>query len=148
MAEADAEALHAIHGACLERSLLGRGYTRQHVEAWMAGRTTGGYVAAVRGGERFLVAESRGSVVGFASWRDGELLSLFVHPDHGGRGIGSALATACFAEAVRGGEAIGLVRAAIGAEPFYRRHGFEAAGPGAVSKRGVEIPHTRMKRAP
>jgi putative acetyltransferase len=147
MAKADAEALHAIHGACLTGSLLGRGYTRQHVEAWMAGRTPGGYVAAAGEGERFLVAEQEGSIAGFASCRDGELLSLFVHPDHQGRGVGSALAVACFAEAARSGEPIRLVRAAIGAEPFYRRHGFEAVGPGATSKRGVDIPHTRMERA-
>ena len=104
-------------------------------------------MAAARDGERFLVAELEGSVAGFASWRDGELLSLFVHPGHQGRGVGTALALACFAEAARGGEPVGLVRAAIGAEPFYRRHGFEAVGPGATSKRGVDIPHTRMERA-
>ena len=146
MVEADAGALHAIHGACLTGSLLGRGYTRHQIEAWMAGRTPGGYVAAARDGERFLVAELEGSVAGFASWRDGELLSLFVRPGHQGQGVGSTLAAACFARAAHDGEPVRLVRAAIGAEPFYRRHRFEAVGPGATSKRGVDIPHTRMER--
>ena len=147
MLEDDAGALHAIHGACLTGSLLGRGhYTRQQVEAWMAGRTPCGYVAAACGGERFLIAEWDGAVVGFASWRNGELLSLFVHPDHQGRGIGSALAHACFAHAARGGDPVDVVRAALGAEPFYRRHGFTVVGPGAAPKRGVDIPHTRMER--
>ncbi|MBD0275376.1 MAG: GNAT family N-acetyltransferase [Acetobacteraceae bacterium] len=147
MAEGDAEALHAIHGACLTATLLGRGhYTREQVEAWMAGRTPEGYLNAARGGERFLVAERDGAVVGFASWRDGELLSLFIHPDHQGRGIGSALAFACSAEAERSGAPITVVRAALGAEPFYRRHGLAVVGPGAAPKRGVGIPHTRMRR--
>ncbi|MBD0273858.1 MAG: GNAT family N-acetyltransferase [Acetobacteraceae bacterium] len=147
MAEGDAEALHAIHGACLTGTLLGHGrYTSEQVEAWMAGRTPEGYLRAVRDGERFLVAELEGAVVGFASWRGGELLSLFVHPDHQGRGIGSALSLACFAAAARGGEPVGVVRAALGAEPFYRRHGFAVVGPGAAAKRGVGIPHTRMRR--
>ncbi len=104
-------------------------------------------MAAAREGERFLIAELEGSVVGFASWRDGELLALFVHPDHQGRGVGSTLALACFAEATHSGGSIRLVRAAIGAEPFYRHDGFEAVGPGAMSKRGVDIPHTGMERA-
>jgi GNAT superfamily N-acetyltransferase len=35
----------------------------------------------------------------YASWREDELLSLFVHPDFQGRGMGSALMSACFDDA-------------------------------------------------
>jgi GNAT superfamily N-acetyltransferase len=146
MADADAGAMHAIHGACLTGSLSGRGYTREQVEAWMAGRTPEGYVEAARGGERFLVAERDGFVVGFASWQDGELVSLFVHPDNQGRGAGASLADACLAEAADSGAPITLVKSAIGAEPFYQRYGFVESGPETMTKRGVSIPHTRMHR--
>lgn len=146
MVEADAGALHAIHGACLTRSLLGHRYTQQQIEAWMAGRTPDGYVEAARGGERFIVADLGGEVVAYASWQSGELLSLFVHPDHQGCGIGAALAEACLAQAMHNSEPIGLVRATLGAEQFYERHGFKPIGSGIVSKRGVEVPHTRMMR--
>ena len=56
MEEADAEAVHAIHGACPTGNLLGRGYTRRQIEARMAGRTPGGHAEVSRSGERFLVA--------------------------------------------------------------------------------------------
>jgi GNAT superfamily N-acetyltransferase len=141
----DAEAIHAIHGICLERTLLGR-YNREQIEACVAGRTPQGYLRAAEAGERFFVAEEGGAVVGFASWQDDELLSLFVHPDFQGRGIGSAFVSACFEDAARRDATISVVKFVLGAEEFYDRHGLLIVGPGSTSKRGVLIPDTRMHR--
>jgi putative acetyltransferase len=146
MVPADTEAIHAIHGMCLQRTLLGH-YTREQIEAWMAGRTPQGYLRAAEAGERFFVAEEAGAVVGYASWQDDELLSVFVHPDFQGRGIGSALMSACFDDAARGDATISIVKSALGAEAFYGRYGFLVVCPGSTTKRGVIIPDTRMHRA-
>jgi len=141
----DAEAIHEIHIACLTRTLLGR-YTREQIAAWMDGRTPEGYVRASQAGERFFVAEVDGVVVGYASWEDDELLSLFVHPDCHSQGIGSALIGTCLADAESTGGAIAKVKSVLGAETFYAKHGFAPEGRGSTVKRGVEIPDTRMRR--
>ena len=146
MMPADAPAIHGIHSACLECSLLGR-YTREQITAWMTGRTPQGYLRASEAGERFFVAEENGVTVGFASWQDTQLLSAFVHPDFQGRGTGSALVSACFEDATRMGATISSVRAVSGAEPFYHRHGFQIVGSGSTSKHGVIIQDTQMHRA-
>jgi len=145
MVPADAEAVHVIHGMCLRRTLLGR-YTHEQIEAWMAGRTPQGYLRAAEAGERFFVADEGGAVVGYASWQGEELLSLFVHPDLHGSGIGSALLSACFDDAARSHATISIVKSVLGAEEFYVRHGFLIVGPGSTNKRGVSIPDTRMRR--
>ena len=72
---------------------------------------------------------------------------LFVHPDFQGRGIGSALMSACFDDAERRNATISIVKSVLGAEEFYGRHGFLIVGPGSTTKRDVIIPDTRMARA-
>jgi predicted N-acetyltransferase YhbS len=145
MARGDAETVHEIHGACLTQTLLGR-YTHEQITAWLDGRTPDGYVRAWEAGERFFVAEADGVVVGYASWEEDELLSLFVHPDCQSRGIGSALIEACLADAEGTGGAITKVKSVLGAEAFYAKHGFASECRGSTAKRGVEIPDTRMRR--
>jgi GNAT superfamily N-acetyltransferase len=76
--------------------------------------------------------------------QDDELLSVFVHPDFQGRGIGSALMFACFDDAARRDATISIVKSVLGAEEFYGRHGFMIVSPGSTSKRGVIIPDIRM----
>ncbi|CAO3363368.1 N-acetyltransferase family protein [Azospirillum palustre] len=145
MVREDAEVINDIHGVCLTKTLLGR-YTQEQVTAWMTGRTSEGYIRASDAGERFFVAEIDGSVVGYASWEGEELLSLFVHPDFQIRGIGSALIGACFVDAGDLSRSITKVKSVLGAEAFYAKHGFTPEGQGSTTKRGVEIPDTRMKR--
>lgn len=147
MTRGDAEAIHAIHSACLTRTLPGH-YTHEQITAWMDGRTPEGYVRASEAGERFFVAEVDGSVVGYASLEEDELLSLFVRPDWQSQGIGSALVKTCLADAECTGGAITKVKSVLGAEPFYARHGFTSESRGSTTKRGVEIPDTRMRREP
>jgi GNAT superfamily N-acetyltransferase len=147
MAREDAEAIHEIHSACLTRTLLGR-YTHEQITAWMDGRTPEGYARASEAGERFFVAEADGVVVGYASWEDDELLSLFVQPDYHSRGVGSALVETCLVDAESTGGAITKVKSVLGAETFYAKHGFAPEGRGSTAKRGVEIPDTRMRREP
>jgi GNAT superfamily N-acetyltransferase len=112
----------------------------------MKGRSPAGYITAANGGERFFVAEAGGRVVGFASWQEGELLALYVHPDAQGRGVGSRLLDACLKDAAAEGAAITGLKAAVGADQFYARRGFVAVGQGGTLKNGVVIQDTRMVR--
>jgi putative acetyltransferase len=145
MLPGDAEAIHAIHGLCLNRKLLGH-YTSEQIEAWTTGRTPQGYLNAAESGERFLVAVSDAAVIGSGSWQDDEPLSLFVHPDFHGRGVGTTLMSSCLDDAAQAGATISIVKSVLGAEDFYGRFGFEIEGPGSIAKRDVTIPHILMRR--
>ena len=95
MRESDTERMQELHRACL-RELCAKDYSDQQIEGWLAGRTPAGYVKMVEThGERMFVATLDDVVVGFASWRDIELCSLYVDPNHNGKGIGWALHQAC-----------------------------------------------------
>lgn len=145
MQDGDAPDVHAIHTACL-RTTLRDCYDEGQILAWTTGRTPEGYLRARDAGEAFLVATVDSAVVGFVSWEDGELLSLFVQPDAQRIGLGTLLADAALTAAETAGSPIVILKAALGAESFYERLGFEVSELGSTVKRGVEIPDLRMRR--
>lgn len=140
MVSTDAVAIHAIHTACLRKTLSSH-YTSEQVEAWLAGRTPAGYLRGAENGEIYLVAERGQAIVGYANWQDQELLSLFVLPEFQNQGVGTLLLKACDANAD-----IRWVKATLGAVEFYSRFGFLRVRRDEMEKRGVQIPHILMAR--
>jgi GNAT superfamily N-acetyltransferase len=143
MIEGHADAIHAIHSACLVRTVAAH-YSPEQMVAWMKGRAPEGYIIAANSGERFFVAEADGLVLGFSSWQDDELLALFRHPDVQNRGVGTRLIERCLRDPANQGAVISSLNAAHGAEEFYARHGFVPVARGRFTKHGVVIQDTRM----
>ncbi len=80
-----------------------------------------------------IVAEIDGMVVGFAvllpvGGGESELDGLFVEPEMAGQGVGRALVEEAKRRAERSGDVLLKVVAALEAEGFYRRCGFELVG--------------------
>jgi GNAT superfamily N-acetyltransferase len=141
----DASDAHTIHTQCLTRTLREQ-YNDEQRAAWLSGRSPEGYLRAAASGEHFFVAEQEGAVIGFASWRDDELLALFVHPDEQMKSVGSTLLTACLDDAASQGHVITVLKATMGSVNFYERYGFRVITKEADVKLGVEIPHILMRR--
>jgi ribosomal protein S18 acetylase RimI-like enzyme len=69
------------------------------------------------------VAEEDGSVVGFAALSERTLEQLYVHPDHQGRGVGTALLAKARQRRPRGFD-LWTFQRNDGACRFYERNGF------------------------
>lgn len=105
--------------------------------------------AMTAGGERYLVAERAGRVLGFAAWRGREITALFVHPRAAGRGLGRALLERAAAAAHRAGARALFVKAAAAAAPFYRARGFAGERPSSVPLPGnARLPAMHLVRRP
>jgi putative acetyltransferase len=145
---ADAEAICHVHHASV-RSLCAAAYTPADIEAWVGWRTPANYKVLIRG-TVFLVAEVGEGVAGFGVLSvggGGELHALYVHPDHVGRGVGSALLAALEAEACRAGLAGIALNATLNSVSFYARHGYASRGATTnVLPNGVALPCVRMDR--
>ena len=96
------------------------GYTADQLEKWRNSLSTD--PQSIEKWPTF-VAEDQGNAIGFAQinpdlevW---ELISLFVLPDHIGRGIGRALLEEAIATAKRAGKNTLLIDSDPNAEPFY-----------------------------
>lgn len=123
-------------------------YTPEQVEAW---------AQAARDDERFarlvqeaftLVVEDGGTLVGFGAVRDnGHLTALYVHPDHGRRGIGSTILAVLLAHA----QARGIQRVHAEASDFshavFVRAGFHVDAIETVQRNGVALERRLMSRS-
>ena len=147
MENGDVAGMHRVHTDAV-RQVCAKTVTPPVVEAWLHGRTPDGYLRAEsEDDERFWVAvEPPMGVVGFASWRADELVSLYIDPDFHGQGIGRALFIACEDDAAANGQRIVRLISTLNAQGYYEMLGFRYVEDGYREKRGERIPHVEMVR--
>jgi putative acetyltransferase len=98
----------------------------------------------------FIVAEGANGIVGFADFADsgGELLSIYVHPEHARLGLGSMLLQAIETRARAAGARQMVLNSSLTAVPFFERVGFVASAPTARRlPDGTDLPMVPMRRA-
>jgi N-acetylglutamate synthase-like GNAT family acetyltransferase len=99
------------------------------------------------GGERYLVAERAGRLVGYAARREGEVTAVFVAPAHARTGVGAALLAALERQARREGAGSLFVLAARSAVGFYAAAGYRGGPRVAVPlPGGVALPAVRLRK--
>ena len=146
MQASDTTRMQELHTACLRR-LCAQDYSDEQIEGWLAGRTPEGYIKMVEAhGERMFVATLDDDVVGFASWKDIELCSLYVDPGHNGKGIGRALHQACDNDASALRRRIIRVDSTLTGRSFYERLGYRLTRRTFHRNGAVRIPALTMHR--
>lgn len=94
-----------------------------------------------------IVAEERGSIVGFTNFgANGHIDMLFVRPSHARRGIASALIERVVTLARRDNISRLFTEASITARPFFEHQGFEVTTAQDVELQGQWFRNYRMAR--
>lgn len=157
----DAEAMLEAHRAAI-RGTAAAFYPPAIIDAWAPLPLRDDHVEALarrieNGVEEAVVACAIGaaapvgpSLLGFGSFvpERRELRAVYVRPEHGRRGIGSALLVTLERRARAYGLTGLVMDASINAEAFYRRHGFTALGAGYhVLRSGHRMDCIHMRKA-
>lgn len=122
-------------------------YTPAQIAVWLGADRDEGSWDAQRRAVATRVAEVHGRVAGFTDLdADGHVDMLFVHPDHGGRGVASALLRDVAAAATEAGLAELTVEASLTARPVFERHGFGVVAEQSVPRGGERLTNFRMRR--
>ena len=122
--ELDTGSLLRVHrGSILELGLTA--YTKDECHSWAFGLTPQGYFDAMTsGGETYFVAEANGEVVGFCTFKDNEIMGLYVDPTASRNGLGSLLLEKAERQISSESHRSSKLTAALSAVPFYQRHNY------------------------
>ncbi len=123
--ESDAAALWAVRRAAIE-GISTQYYSDAQRSAWVAERTVVSYMQPLRE-KVVLVTEVQGTVVGYAQLdpQRCEVQALYVHPMHGGQGIGTVLLHALEDRAQSLGIGELHLASSLNAVGFYTKAGYQ-----------------------
>ena len=130
----DRTALPALHTAAVE-AFGPDSYTAEQVRAWAKADDRSPDDYAVDADEHFTVAVRAGEVAGFGHVVPdvGEVHAVYVHPDHAGHGVGSALLAELEGYARGRGLTELCLQSSLNAVEFYERAAYEKVGTGQSS---------------
>ena len=149
----DADAILDLHVASI-RAFGPETYTDEQVEAWATLPDGAPGYPIGEPGQYYVVAERDAELAGFGHLTDdgGEygtdaaVEAVYVHPDHAGEGVGSAILAHLegYARAA-GHESLGLW-ASLNAVPFYRASGWERVGEREHETSGATLTVVEMRK--
>jgi putative acetyltransferase len=117
--------------------LASRHYAREELEAWAAGMRPEAIERALADpGKTLLVALADGEVAGFALFEPGEVLAMYVHPEHARQGLGGNLLARAETAARQAGCGTLRLTASRNAVAFYAANGFRGSGEDVFRLRG------------
>ena len=121
-----------------------RDYTPEQLDAWADGHVDLDAWNTSFLAHHTLVAEEGGVILGFADMDgNGYLDRLYVHRDHQGRGVASALCSALEAACPA---AVFTTHASLTARPFFEGRGYRVLRRQTVIRRGVALDNYIMEK--
>jgi putative acetyltransferase len=149
---ADVPEMLALHRAAVQKTAA-LVYSAEILEQWSPGPTpqrindlTG---RMANGEEIVFVAVDNETLTGFGAVvpDQNELRAVYVHPDHGRRGVGGQLLAALEEYAKANGVTELQMDSSLNAEAFYRRHGFEVIDYGEHTlSNGLKMACVKMRK--
>lgn len=129
---------HTVH------TVNARHYAPEQIEAWADGRPDARRWDASLCAHHSLVAWLEGEIVGFADMDEtGYLDRLYVHADHQGQGIATAL---CDALEGASPAPVFLTHASITARPFFEKRGYRVIREQQVERKGILLTNYVMEK--
>ena len=121
--DSDASEAARLHRSTI-RTINRSDYTPRQIEVW-SGRTSAKRFRRKEKGKVRFVAVEKDRIIGFADYKDNELLGLYVHKDYMNKGVGRQLLTHLENFAYKSGIRSFECEATITAHEFYGKNGLQ-----------------------
>lgn len=119
------------------RKVNGKDHDNAIIDEWSKGNTAALYRATEKERIRFVAVENK-KIIGFTDMLpDGELMSLYVHPQFLGIGVGKRLLAHIENVAKTMGIEIMHCQSSVNAKKFYEKHGYNVTKPAYWRINGV-----------
>ena len=127
-------------------SVNAKDYTQEQLDAWATGEVDLQAWDASFRAHKTIIAVENGEIVGFGDMDgSGYLDRLYVHKDHQGQGIASAICDEL--ERFTVGKTF-TTHASITAKPFFQHRGYRVVRQQEVIRRGVALTNFVMEKQP
>ncbi|MBY4675831.1 GNAT family N-acetyltransferase [Marinobacterium arenosum] len=143
----DSVAIHQLFHASVQQ-LAAEHYSAEQRAAWASPQLDLPFWQQRLAQTRPWIAEIEQRLAGFAELipADSYIDCIYVHPDHAGRGVGSALLEHLLSEA----RSLGLRRLDVDvsetALPLFRKFDFAQLQPNRLERNGIELVNWRMQK--
>jgi putative acetyltransferase len=122
-------------------------YNTEQITVWTAGVNNNAYWIDLTTKQFLLIVHNNESILGFGSLKDfNHFDMLYVHPNHQGEGIASALYLAIETEAKQQNQTLLTADVSKTALPFFEKMGFTVINPQTIIRQGVELTNFKMKK--
>lgn len=141
----DAPEVARLHRSTI-RNVNSKDYTRKQIEVW-SGRTSAKRFRDINHRTAMFVAVEDRKIIGFADYKDNELLGLYIHKNYIRKGVGRKLILYLEYYAHRSGIKSLRCEATITAREFYRRMGYKTLRKTTHNIKGQKLPVYVMRKS-
>ncbi|MBI2102827.1 GNAT family N-acetyltransferase [Candidatus Woesearchaeota archaeon] len=140
----DAVSLARLHRGTI-RSINKKDYTPREITVWSGRSSAKRFRNLGEINQRYVALESR-KIVGFADYKDHELMGLYIHKNFLGKGIGKKLLMKIEREVyANGGRTLKCI-STITARPFYEKNGFKVVKKAIHQIKDQKLPVFEMRK--
>ena len=141
----EAEAVFGLFRDTVRR-VNSQDYTSEQIDIWLDSRQDEITAEQIQGGHWWAYVDDCGNLLGLGTLGDNQITGLYVHADHLGEGIGSAVLAHMEEQIQKDGSVFEiLVESTMTAEPFYRSRGYEEVSKGRVGPARLEVVNMRKR---
>ena len=121
--DSDAVELARLHRGTI-RNVNGRDYPKKQIRAWTSKVSAKRFRDSAKQNTR-LVALEKNQIVGFVDYKNDDLMGLYIHQDHVGKGVGKKLLQRLESDAYKNGLRVLKCVSTITAHKFYEKNGYK-----------------------
>ncbi len=120
--DSDAVQLARLHRSTI-RNVNSKDYPQHHIRVWASRVSAHKFRTSASDHERFVALE-KGKIIGFAEYKNNDLMGLYIHKDYTGTGVGKKLLQRLEADAYNHGIRTLNCSSTITAHRFYEKNGY------------------------
>jgi len=140
----DAVSLARLHRGTI-RSINKKDYTPKEITVWSGRSSVRRFQNLGKINQRYVALESR-KIVGFADYKDHELMGLYIHKNFLGKGIGKKLLMKIEREVYANGKRTLKCISTITARHFYEKNGFKVVKKTIHQIKDQKLPVFEMRK--
>ena len=142
--DSDAAELARLHRSTI-RNVNSQDYPTKQIDIWSGRVSAKRFRKSANENIRFVAIED-GKIIGFVDYKKDDLMGLYIHKDHTGKGVGKKLLRILEKDAYRNGIRMMKCSSTITAKKFYEKNGYNTIKKAKFQMENQKLTVYEMKK--